>query len=106
MRDDVVNRTDPWPIQYCFSLYDHTYNGSLVNRTFTYTNRPLGSDVDSIQDSDLVETIMTRVQQTVNDFLMPICKTGNFVVGNLTNVTLEFDGELCKQFFRLLHVQG
>ena len=98
-RDAVINRTEPWPVQYCTSLYDHTYNGSLVNRTFAYTNRPIGSDQTNIEDSLLVVNIMARVQKTVNDFLMPICRTTNFVIGNITNVTLEFkEAELCKSF--------
>ena len=97
-RDAVVNSSIPWPQQFCISLYDHTYNGSLVNRTLTYTNREGSLTEGEIEDSPLVDEIMSLVQSTINDFLMPVCIVGNEIFGNFTNVTLEFytEGEMCK----------
>ena len=86
-KDAVYNRTIPYPLQYCQTLVEHTYNGSLTNRTLSYTDCPTTSIEGECSESLLVKDIMTRVQDSVDGFLTPFCIG---LAEDLYNITSQF----------------
>lgn len=98
----VVNMSEPYTWQYCTSLIDLIYNGTLVNRTLAYTNRPIGFDSDSVPDSQLVDDIMDLVGSTIENVLWPLCSL------NITDVKVKLTesvGTLSKFCLNLLPLQ-
>eukprot|EP00095_Tigriopus_kingsejongensis_P011912 maker-scaffold111_size354240-snap-gene-2.29 protein:Tk11912 transcript:maker-scaffold111_size354240-snap-gene-2.29-mRNA-1 annotation:"atp-binding cassette sub-family a member 3" len=84
-RPAVVNESIPFHFTYCASLAKHTFNGTVSNRTLTYTNSPLDWPEPVYEESQLVQDIMARVNATVQNALWPICQE----LADLVNITDE-----------------
>ncbi len=39
MEEAVIKDPVPYPLQFCRGLFEHTSNGTLLNRTLGYTNK-------------------------------------------------------------------
>ena len=89
MKDPVINASLPYPVTYCTGLVKHTENLTLVNRTLLYTNCMDNACPESV----LVNDIMDKVRDTIDDVLWPICKASGSA---LINVTWENAGTLCE----------
>ena len=93
--DIVYNRTQAYPVEFCSSLIEHTYNGTLSNRTLSYTNCPseldecLGENGSMTTVNTLVHDLMLKVQQTVENFLVPSCIEAGGVLIDLAFIYLE-----------------